>query len=685
MDWGWIALASGVIGLIYAFLAALSTLKRDPGTGLIKEASDAVREGAEAFLKSEYKILAIFVIVVAIVLLVVGKISPSMSPWTAFAFVLGALSSMAAGYAGMSIAVRANARTTVAARESLNSGLRVAFRGGTVMGMTVVGIGLVGVCIIYFLFKNHPQFLSILPAYGMGASSVALFARVGGGIYTKGADAAADLVGKVEVGIPEDDPRNAAVIADWVGDNVGDVAGMGADLFESYVDSIIAPMTLSTLAFASGLVPLPQTAWTLPLMVASSGIIASIIGVFFVSTGGSRMRDLLWALRRGTFVATGLTLLFSLLVVLVFKAHMGIWYSVLAGLIAGVIIGESTNYYTAYEYSPTQRISQAATSGGGTCIMQGFAVGMMSTWIPILVVALALLVSYKFASYYGVAVAGIGMLSTLGISLSTDAYGPIADNAGGIAEMARLEPEVRERTDALDALGNTTAATGKGFAIGSAALTALGLLLSYGFAAGLVKVENGQLVIEGGLLASVLSAPVVAGLFIGVMLPAVFCSMVMDAVGRNAFVIVEEVRRQFREIPGLMEGKAKPDYARCVTLSTQGALRRMVTPVIIAIIAPLAVGFILGKYALAGFLLGSIASGFILAIIQANAGGAWDNAKKFIEMGHFGGKGSDAHKAAIVGDTAGDPMKDAAGPSLNIMLKLMSIIALVFAPILAGF
>jgi K(+)-stimulated pyrophosphate-energized sodium pump len=685
MDWGWIALASGVIGLIYAFLAALSTLKRDPGTGLIKEVSDAVREGAEAFLKSEYKILAIFVIVVAIVLLVVGKISPSMSPWTAFAFVLGALSSMAAGYAGMSIAVRANARTTVAARESLNSGLRVAFRGGTVMGMTVVGIGLVGVCIIYFLFKNHPQFLSILPAYGMGASSVALFARVGGGIYTKGADAAADLVGKVEVGIPEDDPRNAAVIADWVGDNVGDVAGMGADLFESYVDAIIAPMTLSTLAFASGLVPLPQTAWTLPLMVASSGIIASIIGVFFVSTGGSRMRDLLWALRRGTFVATGLTLLFSLLVVLVFKAHMGIWYSVLAGLIAGVIIGESTNYYTAYEYSPTQRISQAATSGGGTCIIQGFAVGMMSTWIPILVVALALLVSYKFASYYGVAVAGIGMLSTLGISLSTDAYGPIADNAGGIAEMARLEPEVRERTDALDALGNTTAATGKGFAIGSAALTALGLLLSYGFAVGLVKVENGQLVIEGGLLASVLSAPVVAGLFIGVMLPAVFCSMVMDAVGRNAFVIVEEVRRQFREIPGLMEGKAKPDYARCVTLSTQGALRRMVTPVIIAIIAPLAVGFILGKYALAGFLLGSIASGFILAIIQANAGGAWDNAKKFIEMGHFGGKGSDAHKAAIVGDTAGDPMKDAAGPSLNIMLKLMSIIALVFAPILAGF
>jgi len=685
MEWGWIALASGVLGLIYAFSAALSTLKKDPGTGLIKEASEAVREGAEAFLKSEYKILAIFVIVVAIVLLILGKASPSMSPWTAFTFVLGALCSMASGYAGMSIAVRANARTTVAARESLNSGLRVAFRGGTVMGMTVVGIGLVGVCVIYFLFKDHPQFLSILPAYGMGASSVALFARVGGGIYTKGADAAADLVGKVEVGIPEDDPRNAAVIADWVGDNVGDVAGMGADLFESYVDAIIAAMTLSILAFSSGLVPLPKTAWHLPLLVAASGIIASIIGVFFVSTGGSRMRDLLWALRRGTFVAAGLTLVLSLLVVLILKAHMGIWYSVLAGLIAGIIIGESTNYYTAYEYSPTQKISQAATSGGGTAIMQGFAVGMMSTWIPILVVALALLVSYKLASFYGVAIAGVGMLSTLGISLSTDAYGPIADNAGGIAEMARLGPEIRERTDALDALGNTTAATGKGFAIGSAALTALALLLSYGFAVGIVKVENGQLVIEGGLLSSILSAPVVAGLFIGVMLPAVFCAMVMDAVGRNTFVIVEEVRRQFREIPGLMEGKAKPDYARCVALSTRGALRRMVTPVIVAIVAPLAVGFILGKYALAGFLLGSIGAGFLLAIIQANAGGAWDNAKKFIEMGHFGGKGSDAHKAAVVGDTAGDPMKDAAGPSLNIMLKLMSIIALVFAPILAGF
>jgi len=684
MEWAWIGLAAGVLGLIYALVAALSTLKKDPGTGIIKEAADAVREGAEAFLRSEYRILAIFIIVVTVILWLLGKFTQSMNPWAAFAFVLGALCSMAAGYAGMSIAVRANCRTTVAAKESLNAGLRVAFRGGTVMGMTVVGIGLVGICVLYFLFKDSPDFLSILPAYGMGASSVALFARVGGGIYTKGADAAADLVGKVEVGIPEDDPRNAAVIADWVGDNVGDVAGMGADLFESYVDAIIAAMTLSILAFSSGLVPTPRAGWYVPILVAAGGIVASIIGVFFVSTGGQRMRDLLWALRRGTFVAAALTLVLSLLVVLVLRSHIGIWYSVLAGLIAGIIIGESTNYYTAYEYAPTRRISEAATSGGGTAIMQGFAVGMMSTWVPLLVVAIALLVSYKLASFYGVAVAGVGMLSTLGISLSTDAYGPIADNAGGITEMAGLGGEVRERTDALDALGNTTAATGKGFAIGSAALTALALLLSYGFAVGIVKVEEGKLVISGGIESSLLSAPVVAGLFIGVMLPAVFCALVMEAVGRNTFVIVEEVRRQFREIPGLMEGKAKPDYARCVELSTRGALRRMVAPVLVAIVAPLAVGFVLGKFALAGFLLGAIGAGFMLAIIQANAGGAWDNAKKYIELGHFGGKGSEAHKAAVVGDTAGDPMKDAAGPSLNIMLKLMSIIALVFAPLIAA-
>lgn len=680
----WIALVAGILGLAFAGFSALATLRASPGIERVREISEAIKEGALAFLHREYRILGLFIVVVAVILLILGLLTEAMSPWSALAFIFGALCSMAAGYAGMNIAIRSNGRTTTAAQKSLNDGLRVAFRGGTVMGMAVVGIGVVGLCILYFAFHSNPDFLTIIPAYGMGASSVALFARVGGGIYTKGADAAADLVGKVEKGIPEDDPRNAAVIADFVGDNVGDVAGMGADLFESYVDSIIATMTLCIVATAIGLVSGDPTAWHLPLLVAAGGIVASIVGTFFVSTSGQDMGALLWALRRGTFVAAGLTLLLSWLAVHFLKADFGVWLAVLCGLVAGVIIGESTNYYTAYEYRPTRKISEACTTGAGTTIIQGFANGLMSTWVPLLVVALALLGAYKFASFYGVAIAGIGMLSTLGISLATDAYGPIADNAGGITEMAGLGEEVRERTDALDSLGNTTAATGKGFAIGSAALTSLALMLSYAFAVGIAEVgAHGEIIVAGGLEASLLSAPAVAGVFIGVLLPAVFCAMVMGAVGENTFVIVEEVRRQFREIPGLWEGKARPDYARCVDLSTRGALRRMVTPVLMAIIAPLAVGFILGKYALAGFLLGSIGAGFMLAIMQANAGGSWDNAKKWIEAGHFGGKGSEAHKAGVVGDTAGDPMKDASGPSLNIMLKLMSIIALVFAPLLA--
>jgi K(+)-stimulated pyrophosphate-energized sodium pump len=487
----------------------------------------------------------------------------------------------------------------------------------------------------------------------------------------------------VEKGIPEDDPRNAAVIADFVGDNVGDVCGMGADLFESYVDSIIATMTLCTVAVGMGLAGDDSTAWYLPMMIAAGGIGASILSCFLVRVGGKlEMGALLNALRRGTFSAAALVLAFSYLAIWLLDADINVWYAVICGLVGGVIIGESTNYYTSYAYKPTQSISGASTTGAGTNIIQGFANGLFSNWIPLLVIAFALLGAYEFASFYGVAIAGIGMLSTLGITLATDAYGPVADNAGGITEMAGLSEDVRARTDALDSLGNTTAATGKGFAIGSAALTALALMLSYAFAVGIAEVQGGEVVILGGLESSILSAHVIAGLFIGVLLPAIFSAIVLRGAGANTFVIIEEVRRQFREIPGLMEGTARPEYGKCVDISTSGAIRRMILPTILAIVAPILVGVVLGKYALAGFLMGSIGCGFMLAITQANAGGSWDNAKKWIEAGHFGGKGSDSHKAAVVGDTVGDPMKDAAGPSLNIMLKLMSIIALVLAPIL---
>lgn len=682
----WVPIGAGILALLLSIFSAGITLKADPGEEKVKEISEAIKESALAFLNREYSVLGIFVIIAFVILGLLGFLTQAMSPWAAVAFIFGSISSMTAGYLGMNIAIRANGRTTVAVKESLNSGLRVAFRGGTVMGMAVVGIGLLGLCILYIVFHKNPAFLSIIPAYGMGASSVALFARIGGGIYTKGADAAADLVGKVEEGIPEDDPRNAAVIADFVGDNVGDVAGMGADLFESYVDSIIATITLAAVVVSVGLVLDNPTAWFIPLLVASGGIVASTIGTFFVRTSGEGMGALLRALRGGTFISAGLALLFSWLAIYFLNAGIGVFLSVLCGLVAGVIIGESTNYYTSYQYKPTRAISNASQGGGGTTVIQGFANGLMSTWIPLLVVAIALILAYKFSNFYGVAVAGVGMLSTLGISLATDAYGPIADNAGGIVEMSELGEKVREKTDALDSLGNTTAATGKGFAIGSAALTALALMLSYAFAAGIAKVGGGgQILIAGGLESSFLSAQVVGGLFIGALVPAIFCAMVMESVRANASVIVDEVRRQFREITGLREGKAKPDYTTCVDLSTKGALKRMVIPVIISIFAPLAVGFILGKYALGGFLLGSIGTGFMLAVAQANAGGSWDNAKKWIELGHLGGKGSAAHKAAVVGDTVGDAMKDAAGPSLNIMLKLMSIIALVFAPLLAHF
>ncbi len=670
-----VAVICGALGLVLAGFMARYVLKQDQGSEKIREISAAIKEGALAFLGREYRILAIFVVVVGIILGVI----PMLGWWVTLSFVFGAVCSGLAGFIGMNMAIRSNSRTAAAAQKSLNDGLRVSFRGGTVMGMCVVGIGILGLSVMYFAFHNSLDFLKIIPGFGFGASSVAIFARIGGGIYTKAADTGADLVGKVEKGIPEDDPRNAAVIADFVGDNVGDVAGMGADLFESYVDSIIATMALCMMAYTATmvnpLVPNTETAYFLPMMVAAGGIIASIIGVFLVRVGEKpEMGALLNALRRGTFSASILAAIFAFLAVYFLNADIGIFWAILAGLVAGVLIGESTNYFTSYAYSPTRRISQSSQTGAATTIVSGFANGLMSTFPPVILVAIAILVAYKFAGMYGVAIAGIGMLSTLGITDATDAYGPVADNAGGIVEMSGLPPEIRERTDALDSLGNTTAATGKGFAIGSAALTALALMLAYSQAVG-IKPD----------VISLLDSRVFAGVFIGAMLPAVFCAMTLNAVSKTSFTIINEVRRQFREIKGLMEGTARPEYGKCVDICTGAALKAMIIPSLMTIIAPIIIGLILGPLALAGFLLGAIACGFIIAITFANAGGSWDNAKKWIEKGHLGGKGSDAHKAGVVGDTVGDPMKDTSGPSLNIMIKLMSIVSLVLAPVLIGF
>jgi len=673
-----IAAVCGVLALIVAVFMASYVLKQDQGSEKVREISDAIKEGSLAFLGREYSVLSIFVVVVAVILGVV----PNLGIWVALAFIFGAICSGLAGYVGMSIAVRSNKRTAAAAATSLNQGLRVSFRSGAVMGMCVVGIGILGLSILYFIFHNHPAFLAIIPGYGFGASSVAIFARVGGGIYTKAADTGADIVGKVEQGIPEDDPRNAAVIADFVGDNVGDTAGMGADLFESYVDSIIATMTLGVIAaiaaknhLGAALVPNETAAWFLPMLVAAGGIIASIIGIFLVRVGEkAEMGALLNALRRGTFSSSILTAIFSLLAVLWLKADIGIFWAILVGLVAGVIIGESTNYFTSYAYKPVLKIAESSQTGGATLITTGFANGLMSTIPPIVLVVIAIVVAHHFADIYGVAIAGIGMLATLGIQDATDAYGPVADNAGGIVEMSDMPEEVRERTDALDSLGNTTAATGKGFAIGAAGLTALALLLSYTQAA---QISIGDI--------SILDPHVIAGVFLGAMIPAVFCAMTLNAVGKTSFAIINEVRRQFREIKGLMEGTAKPDYSRSVAICTTAAIKQMLAPGLITIISPVVVGIVLGPVALAGFLVGAIACGFILAVTFANAGGSWDNAKKWIETGAYGGKGSDAHKAAVIGDTVGDPMKDTSGPSLNIMIKLMSIIALVIAPVLVGF
>jgi len=697
MDLMWISVICGIIGFATVIYFVRYVLRQSPGDERIKEISSAIQEGALAFIHREYRTEIIVIVIIAIIL---GLI-PALGWKTSIAFIFGAICSMGAGYAGMNMAIRSNGRTTAAAEKSLNQGLRVSFRGGAVMGLTVVSIGVIGLSILYFAWKNDPNFLAVIPAYGTGASMVALFARVGGGIFTKGADAGSDLVGKVEAGIPEDDPRNAAVIADFVGDNVGDVCGMGADLFESYVETVVAAMTLSIVgvtvvpeAIAPWIIKLfpkynadiaLKASWWLPMLIMGGGIIASVIGCFFVKVGEKpEMSALLGALRRGTLSASILTALFALLIIFLMDASIGIFWSVLAGLIAGVLMGESTNYYTSYAFKPTQEISKASTFGGGATIVTGFAIGLMSTWAPVILVAIATIIAFKFASFYGVAIAAVSMLSTLGVTLATDAYGPVADNAGGISTMAGLPPEVREKTDALDSLGNTTAATGKGFAIGAAVLNALGLILSYALAAGLVKISSdGKITAPPEL--SLLSAPVIVGILIGALIPAIFVAITMKSVGVTAGLIVEEVRRQWREIPGLREGKARAKYDRCVDISTKAALREMLAPSIMTIIAPILVGFILGKYALGGFLISSLATGFVLAVTLNNAGGAWDNAKKWIEAGQFGGKGSDAHKAAVVGDTTGDPMKDTAGPSLNIMLKLMSVISLLLAPVLTEF
>lgn len=661
----------GVVALIYAVILAVRINKMDSGTKKMKEIAQSINEGAKAFLFSEYKILVIFVATVFVVISVCGIITKSdvLNYRTALAFLIGAILSTLAGYCGMSVATKANVRTANAAKEKgMNSALSTAFSGGAVMGMCVSGLGLLGVCLIYALTGDD----NILFGFSLGASSIALFARVGGGIYTKAADVGADLVGKVEAGIPEDDPRNPATIADNVGDNVGDVAGMGADLFESYAGSLISAISLGVLAFSG------SSSWkyaVFPCLLSAIGLISSIIGTLFVR--GKDGKNPQKALNTGTYVASALVVISSVLLSYFMLGTFRFAIAIIAGLLVGLLIGTITEMYTSDKFSFVKKIAKQSETGSATTIISGIAVGMQSTLIPIILIGVGIFVAYFVTNgtgadgtsgIYGIALAAVGMLSTTGITVAVDAYGPIADNAGGIAEMSDLPNEVREITDSLDSVGNTTAAIGKGFAIGSAALTALALFFTFAQKVNLATID-------------IMNYKVVIGLLVGGMLPFLFSSLTMDSVSKAAQSMIEEVRRQFRTIPGILEGKGKPDYKNCVAISTHAALRQMILPGVLAIVSPIIIGVLLGAEALGGMLGGSLTTGVLLAIFMSNSGGAWDNAKKYIEGGHHGGKGSPSHKAAVVGDTVGDPFKDTSGPSINILIKLMTIVSLVFAPL----